>query len=153
MRSDIDPDSIVPLHLIGRFNWTHKNGTPIEDGDYNGYRAHTPSKERRFFLALHPGDSSVDWLDITDDIGNFMVFERGDVASRLARKLGLSQSPGKDVMQRFARSTRGFQSKGDTVDKAAMKGATEIFPAEFKPTGYAGQAGSMEALLADIEKL
>jgi hypothetical protein len=77
MRNDIDPKSIVPLHLIGRLAWTHKNGTVIQPADYNGYRATTSSGERRFFLVLQPGDLSVDWLDITDKIGNFIVAERG----------------------------------------------------------------------------
>jgi hypothetical protein len=76
MRTDIDSNSIIRLHLIGRFAWTHKNGTAIQAADYNGYRALTTSKERRFFLALQPGDSIIDSLDITDHIENFMVFDR-----------------------------------------------------------------------------
>ncbi len=75
-RSDIDPTSIVPLNLIGRHVWQHKNGTIVQAADYNGFRALTPSKEPRYFLAVTPGDLSVDWLDITDQIGNFIVDEK-----------------------------------------------------------------------------
>ncbi len=76
MRNEIDPKSVIPLHLIGRMAWRHKSGTTIEAGDYNGYRARTLSGERRVFLSLHPGDSSFDWIDITPEVRNFMVFER-----------------------------------------------------------------------------
>jgi hypothetical protein len=76
MRDDIDPASIVRLDLIGRVEWIHPSQTVIEAADYNGYRALTRSGDRRFFLALRPGDLSPDWLDVTDQIGNFMVFER-----------------------------------------------------------------------------
>jgi hypothetical protein len=53
----------------------HPSETVIEAGDYNGYRTLTRSGDERFFLALGPGD----WLDVTDQIGNFRVFElKGD---------------------------------------------------------------------------
>jgi hypothetical protein len=153
MRSDIDPNSIVRLHLIGRLRWTHQSGTIIQAGDYTGYRAMTPLGERRVFLTLQPGDLGTDWLDITDQAGHFFIYNKDDVASRLAHKLGLSQSPGADVMKSFVKRTRELQQQGRTVDHAAMMTAYEIFPAEFQPTHYAGSGHAMEPLLVDIEKL
>jgi hypothetical protein len=68
-----------------------------------------------------------------------MTLNRDDVGSRLAHTLGLSQSPGKDVMKKFATRTRALrQQQGRTLDQAAMMAAKEIFPAEFQPTRYAG---------------
>ena len=152
MRSDIDQNSIVQLDLVGHRTWQHSSGAIIQAGDYNGYRALTPSGERRVFLALHPGDSSPDWLDITDQIGNFTSHHKDDVATRLAHKLGLSQSPGADVMKKFANRTRELQ-QGRTTDQAAMMAAHEIFPGEFQPTRYAGANHAMEPLLIELEKL
>jgi hypothetical protein len=83
-------------------------------------------------LALQPGDLSPDWLDVSDQIANFILFERDDVANRLARKLGLSQTPSKDVMLEFAKSTRALQGQGRTADQAAIIATTEKFAAEFK---------------------
>jgi len=82
--------------------------------------------ERRLFLSLNVGDLSVDWLDITDHAANFIMINKDGVATRLAQKLGLSQSPGKDVMQKFAARTRELLP-GRTVDQAAMAAAQEIF--------------------------
>jgi hypothetical protein len=76
MRQDIDINSIVPLHLICRDHWQHENGTTLKPVDYAGYRALTPQKERRFFLALNPGDLSIDWLDITGHTDKFIVSEK-----------------------------------------------------------------------------
>jgi hypothetical protein len=76
-----------------------------------------------------------------------------DVANKLTRKLGLKQTPGKDVMKEFAQRARAFLAEGDTVDQAAMKAATAIFPGEFKATAYAGVSDSMETILDEIEKL
>ena len=76
-----------------------------------------------------------------------------DVANKLTRKLGLKQTPGKDVMKQFAQRARELQEQGNTVDQAAMKAAAEMFPAEFKAAAYAGASDSMETLLADIEGL
>jgi hypothetical protein len=103
-------------------------------------------------LALQPGDQSVDWLDITDQAGNFIVAHKDDVATRLAQKLGLSQSPGKAVMQRFAARTRELL-KGRTVDQAAMMAAKETFPGEFQPNVYAGVNHAMDPMLSEIDKL
>jgi hypothetical protein len=154
MRNDIDPGSIVRLHLIGRVEWQHKTGAMIQAGDYDGYRALTASGERRTFLALHPNDDSTDWLDITNDLHRFMAFNRDDIGSRLAHKLGLSQSPGKDVMKKFAARTRTLQQEQQgTLDQMAMMAAREIFPAEFQPTRYAGANLAIEPLLIEIEKL
>jgi hypothetical protein len=75
------------------------------------------------------------------------------VASKLAHKLGLRQSPGKDVMQKFASRVRELQGQGRTVDQAAPMAAAEIFPAEFQASRYAGGRGSMEDILTEIEKL
>ena len=144
---------LFPLHLIGRRAWKHENGTTIQAADYNGYRALTPSKQRRFFLAVNPGDLSLDWLDITDHIGNFIVAEKTPVPDRLARKLGLLQSPGKAMAQRFARRTRELQSQCRTVDQASITAASEIFPGEFQPTRYSTHGDDMGDLLADIERL
>jgi hypothetical protein len=155
MRDDIAPNSIVRLHLIGRVRWTHTNGAVIEAGDYDGYRALTPSKERRVFLALQSGDASGDWLDITDHVRNFIVSHRDNVPTRLSHKLGLSQSPGTPVMKRFATRTRELhqQQQGRTLDQAAMMAAHESFPAEFQPAHFAGANHAIEPLLAEIEKL
>lgn len=76
MRTDIDPKSIVPLRLIGRVAWQHKNRAIVEAADYNGHRARTPSGEERVFLSLTSGDDSVDWLDITDHVDRFMIWDR-----------------------------------------------------------------------------
>ena len=76
-----------------------------------------------------------------------------DVANRVVRKLGLKQTPGKDIMKEFAERSRALQREGRTVDQAAMIAAKEKFPAEFEPTRYANQGESMETLLAGIEKL
>jgi hypothetical protein len=153
MQKDIDPKSIVKLHLVNRSTWKHANGTVIQEGDYNGYRAATPSGDKRVFMALQPGDLSVDWLDVTDQAkaGQFMIFERDDFANRLARKLGLQQTPGKDVMRKWAARIRELVA-GNTFDQAAMKAAAEIFPAEFQATRYDGQRDSIEKLVADIEE-
>jgi hypothetical protein len=92
-------------------------------------------------------------LAVTDQIENLIVVESRPVADRFARKLGLSQTPGKAVMQGFATRTRELVREGRTVDQAAMMAAKEKFPAEFQPTHYAGVSDTMETLLADIEKL
>ncbi len=78
MRDDVDPKSVAKLHLIERWTWRHSNGTAIQDCDYYGYRAVTWSGQRRVFLALQPGDLSVDWLDVTDEerAGYFIVGDR-----------------------------------------------------------------------------
>jgi hypothetical protein len=154
MRTDIESNSVVRLHLIGRADWQHQSGAMIQAGDYYGYRALTPSGERRVFLALHPGDDSADWIDITNDVDKFMVFNRDDIGSRLAHKLGLSQSPGNDVMKKFAARTHALQQQqqGRTLDQAAMMAAKEIFPAEFQPARYAGANHAIEPLLAEIER-
>ena len=75
------------------------------------------------------------------------------VATQLTRKLGLSQSPGADVMKTFAKRTRELQQQGRTADQAAMMAAHEIFPGEFQPTRYAGANHAIEPLLIEIEKL
>jgi hypothetical protein len=152
MRDDIDPNSIVRVHLVGLFEWQHANGTIIKAADYDGFRALTPSGERRLFLSLNVGDLSVDWLDITDHAASFIAINKDGVAARLAQKLGLSQSPGKEVMQTFASRTRELLP-GRTVDQAAMMAANEIFPGEFRPTFYAGVNHSMDALLLEIDRL
>jgi hypothetical protein len=103
-------------------------------------------------LALQPSDPSEDWLDITEHAERFIVAHKDDVVTRVAQKLGLSQSPGKDAMKRFAARTRELL-QGRTVDQAAMVAATEIFPAEFRPNVYAGVNHSMDALLLEIDKL
>jgi hypothetical protein len=77
---------------------------------------------------------------------------RGDVTSRLVRKLGLKQSPGEDTMKDFANRARTLQAAGRTVEQAAIMAAKEKFAAEFEPTRYDNQGESMEVLLADIEK-
>jgi hypothetical protein len=153
MRNDIDQNSLVRLHLIGRVAWKHSSGPMIEAADYNGYRALTPSKERRFFLSLMPGDSSVDWLDITDHIGNFMVSEKDDAAPRLARKLRLKQNPGKDVIKDFGKRVRELRDAGQPADKAAIIAATEKFSAEFEPTRYDSLGEPIESILASIASL
>jgi hypothetical protein len=81
-----------------------------------------------------------------------MVFEN-DVANRLVLKLGLSVTPSKDTMKKFAARTRELQGEVYTVDQAAMMAAKEIFPSDFKEHVYAGVRVDMETLLADIERL
>ena len=76
MRPDIDPQSLARLHLIGRVKWQHDNGAIIEPADYNGFRARTPSGQVRMFLSLHPGDDSVDWIDITTRADKFIISEK-----------------------------------------------------------------------------
>jgi hypothetical protein len=79
MRDDIDPKKpIVRLHLVNRSTYAHTNGTSIQEGDYNGYRAVMRTGETHCFVALSPGDNSYDWLDVTADVrgGHFLVFER-----------------------------------------------------------------------------
>jgi hypothetical protein len=77
-----------------------------------------------------------------------------NIGSRLAHKLGLSQSPGEDVMKKFVQRVRELQRQpGPTLDQAAMMAANETFPAEFQPTRYAGANDAIEAILAEIEKL
>jgi hypothetical protein len=152
MRDDIDPNSVVRVHLVGLCEWQHANGTIVKAADYDGFRAQTPARERRLFLSLQPGDLSVDWLDVTDHVANFMVINKDGVATRLAQKLGLSQSPGKDVMKKFAARTRELL-KGRTIDQAAMMAAQEIFPAEFRPNVYGGVNHAMDPLLLEIDKL
>jgi hypothetical protein len=76
-----------------------------------------------------------------------------DIANRLTKKLKLQQTPGKDVMKKFANRARTLQDQGLSADQAALKAAHEIFPAEFMPTRYNTQGESMEAILTDIEKL
>jgi hypothetical protein len=89
----------------------------------------------------------------TTNVDEFMTLNRDDVGSRLAHTLGLSQSPGKDVMKKFATRTRALQQQqGRTLDQAAMMAAKEIFPAEFQPTRYAGANHAIELLLTEIEK-
>jgi hypothetical protein len=59
MRDDIEPESVVRLHLIGRTTWTHPNGTVIEEGGRNGYRAVMKATgETRVFMSLLPGADS-----------------------------------------------------------------------------------------------
>jgi hypothetical protein len=78
VRDDIDPKSVVRLHLVNRHTYTHANGTTIAEGDYNGYRAVMLTGETRCFMALNPGDNSYDWLDVTADVraDRFIVSER-----------------------------------------------------------------------------
>jgi hypothetical protein len=79
IRDDIDPQKpFVKLLLVSRSNWTHPNGTSIEEGDRNGYRAVMKTGETRVFMSLMPGDMSYDWLDVTDQerAGFFIVYER-----------------------------------------------------------------------------
>ena len=151
---NIDPKSIVRLHLIGTAAWQHNSGVMIQAGDYDGYRALTRDGQRRLFLE-HRSGSRADWLDIADHADKFMTFNHDDVGSRLAHTLGLSQSPGKDVMKKFAARTRALQrqQEGRTLDQAAMMAAKDIFPAEFQPTRYAGANHAIEPLLIEIEKL
>jgi hypothetical protein len=107
MRDDIDSKTVVKLHLIGRTTWTHPNGTIIRAGDYNGYRSVMKTTgQPRVFLALQPGDLTVDWIDVTDQVnkGYFIMAERNACADRLVQKLGLLQSPGMDGGEKF-RST------------------------------------------------
>jgi hypothetical protein len=44
----------------------------------DGYRAVVRTGETRVFMALRPGDTSYDWLDVTDQVkaGYFIVCER-----------------------------------------------------------------------------
>jgi hypothetical protein len=144
----------VRLHLIGRVAWQHNDGATIQGGDYDGYRVLSRNGQRRLFLE-HRSGSRADWLDITDHADKFMTFKRDDVGSRLTHKLGLSQSPGKDVIKKFAARTRVLQQQqqGRTADQAAMMAASEIFPGEFQPTRYAGANHAIEPLLIEIEKL
>jgi len=152
--NDIDPNSVVRLHLIGRAEWQHESGVMLQAGDYHGYRALTRSGQRRIFLE-HRSGARAEWFDITSDADKFMTFNHDDVGSRLAHKLSLSQSPGKDVMKKFAARTRALhpQQQGRTLDQAAMMAAKEIFPSEFQPNRYAGANHAIEPLLAEIEKL
>jgi hypothetical protein len=76
-----------------------------------------------------------------------------DVADRLTRKLGLKQTPGKDVMKAFAERVRALEAQGHTADQAAIMAANDKFPAEFEPTRYSSLGEPIETLLADIEKL
>ena len=86
----------------------------------------------------------MDWMAIMQD----------DVANRLASKLGLRQTPGKDVTKKFAERTRELQrGRGLTDDQAAIVAANEIFQSEFVLTQYDNQGEPMETLLVDIEKL
>lgn len=73
------------------------------------------------------------------------------VASRLARKLGLPQSPSKDTMKQFARRTHELERQYQSLDRAAMEAAREIFQSDFRPNVYAGCPDSTEAILADID--
>jgi hypothetical protein len=84
-----------------------------------------------------------------------IVAAKKDVANRLAHKLGLRlQTPGKDIMTRFAKRARELQSKGQTVDQATIVAANEIFSGDdFRPTHYNYRAESIETILADIEEL
>jgi hypothetical protein len=55
-----------------------------------------------------------------------------DVANGLARKLGLNQTPGKDVTKKFAERTRELQRRrGLTDDQAAIVAANEILQSDF----------------------
>ena len=101
---------------------------------------------------MNVGDLSIDWLDITDQELRFSVYHKDDVATRLAQKLGLLQSPGKEAMQKFAARTRELLY-GRTVDRAAMMAANEIFRGEFRPTVYAGVNHAMDPLLLEIDNL
>jgi hypothetical protein len=79
MRDDVDPQKpVVKLLLVSRNAWTHPNGTVVQEGDRNGYRAVMKTGETRVFMALTPGDMSYDWLDVTDQAkaGYFIVCER-----------------------------------------------------------------------------
>jgi hypothetical protein len=75
------------------------------------------------------------------------------VADRLTRKLGLIQTPSKDVMKAFAERVHTWQGQGHTADRAAIMAANEKFQAEFNPTRYSSLGEPIETLLADIEKL
>jgi hypothetical protein len=99
------------------------------------------SRFGRFPLA----DAMLSW----SNVGNFMIFNRDDVGSRLAHKLG------GDVMKKFAKRIRELlqQQQGRSLDQAAMMAANETFPAEFQPTRYAGANHAMEPLLVEIERL
>lgn len=77
MRPDLDPKSIVKLHLIGTQRITHPNGAVTEAADYTGYRAEDKAGNTRIFLALRSGDSSVDWLDITPHKDSFTIVITG----------------------------------------------------------------------------
>jgi hypothetical protein len=70
------------------------------------------------------------------------------VANRLTRKLGLKQTPGKDVMKAFVERARILQGQGHTADRAAITAANEKFQAEFEPTRYVYHGEPMETLLA-----
>jgi hypothetical protein len=78
----------------------------------------------------------VDWIDITDKSASVTVWEKSDLPTRLAHKLGLQQSPGKAVMKQFRDHTIQYlvegRDQGRTVDQAAMMAAKDTFPAEFK---------------------
>jgi hypothetical protein len=76
-----------------------------------------------------------------------------DLANRLTRKLGLIQTPGKDVMKQFAKRARELQEQGGTVDPAAIRAALDTFPSEFKTTNYLYHGEPMEPLLTEIEEL
>jgi predicted nuclease of restriction endonuclease-like RecB superfamily len=76
-----------------------------------------------------------------------------DVANRLAHKLGLQQTPGKDVTKKFAERTRELQHGRDlTDDQAAIVAANEIFRSDFVLTRYDSRGEPMEELLGDVQK-
>jgi hypothetical protein len=82
-----------------------------------------------------------------------MAIMQDDVSNRLARKLGLKQTPGKDVTKKFAERTRELQrGRGLTDSQAAIVAANEIFQSDFVLTQYDNLGEPMEKLLADIEK-
>jgi hypothetical protein len=83
-----------------------------------------------------------------------MAIMQDDVANRLARKLGLKQTPGNDVTKKFAERARELQrGRGLTDDQAAIVAANEIFRSDFVLTHYDSRGEAMEKLLGDIEKL
>jgi hypothetical protein len=57
-----------------------------------------------------------------------MAIMQDDVATRLVRKLGLKQTPGKDVTKKFAERTRELQrGRGLTDSQAAIVAANGYF--------------------------
>jgi hypothetical protein len=79
--------------------------------------------------------------------------KQDDVASRLTRKLGLKQTPGRDAMKAFAERARALQRQGHTPNRAAIIVANEKFPAEIEPTLYGNVSEPTETPIADIAKL
>lgn len=73
MRPDIDETTLVRLHAIGTRRVTHRNGTITEAIDYTAFKATDRNRKTRYFLSLAPGDTSADWLEITDTAGDFIL--------------------------------------------------------------------------------